>query len=434
MGVCCRAGGGGSFVRVRTLGFAVEYAGIRVRETTTAEETIALVSSKLRLDSSDRARRRIVMVYPLRGDRARRGMARWRVRTLRGEEALLPLRQRASASRRSSQHDGSVALEPLRDEVRFYLHDESSTPLDLFELPKGEDASGSESSDDERAPEARFVGDRAMLPNRDSVTLVGSLLKRSATDPNLWRRRRCVIADDRLFYWRETVIPPLHEPSETRAPVAESAILPKKPSRTSGGKQQGTSNRGVETSANGEPPLVSARDYEIDRVARSRCASIPLASNQATEIVGKRDVPHGIEINTTSKTLVFRAESRAQQLNWLQHLNDAVEIATQNEYITIADHIISDEQSRRVGADLKAAMAEIENDFRIDDADGDSSEYTDALVGLNLDFNDGDLVRKVAQSIMEAEKKFRETAPPCDGDDQYNRNSQDETAPAPSSS
>ena len=56
----------GAFVRVRTLGFAVEYAGIRVREGTTASETVNLVASKLRLDAAERRSRQLVAVYPVR--------------------------------------------------------------------------------------------------------------------------------------------------------------------------------------------------------------------------------------------------------------------------------------------------------------------------------------------------------------------------------
>lgn len=292
-------------MRVRTLGFAVEYAGIRVRETTTADETIALVSSKLRLDSNERARRKMVMVYPLRSERARRGFARWRVRTLRGDEALLPLRRRRRA-------------EGAEKEVRFYLHDELSTPLDVCELPKDEDASGSESSEDERPPNAKFVGDRNLLASRRGVDWQGTLLKRSEQDPNLWRRRRCVVADDRLFFWRETEAP--------RVSI--------------------------------EDERTTAEEYERDRVARSTCASIPLASNQVTEVVGRRDVPHGVEIATASNTLVFRADDRASQLEWLSRLRSAVEVATQNEYFAIAEHIIEDEHVRKMNADLKKAVDE----------------------------------------------------------------------------
>lgn len=311
--------GSGSFVRVRTLGFAVEYAGIRVRESTTAEETITLVASKLRLDGAERQRRKIVMVYPLLSERARRGRAKWRVRTLRGHEALLPLRRRALSGRKLDEYS--------RDDVRFYLHDESSTPLDLCEFA-GDAASGSESSDDERPPQAKYVGDRGFLENRPHVRIAGTLLKRSDDDANLWRRRRCVVVDDRFWYWRDTVAP-------------------------------------NETATNGDRRKVSPLEYEIDRVARSRCASIPLASNSAKEVTGRRDVPHGIEIATASTTLYFRAETRSSQLEWLKVFNDAIDQATENEYFSLAELIITDEQQRRpANADILRQLRDIERQLQ----------------------------------------------------------------------
>ena len=39
----------GAFIRIRALGHAVAYAGVRVQEGTTAAETIELVATKLRM-------------------------------------------------------------------------------------------------------------------------------------------------------------------------------------------------------------------------------------------------------------------------------------------------------------------------------------------------------------------------------------------------
>ena len=44
------------------------------------------------------------------------------------------------------------------------------------------------------------VVDRRWL--EDDATTVGSLLKLSSRDPNLWRRRTCVVCRDRLWFWR----------------------------------------------------------------------------------------------------------------------------------------------------------------------------------------------------------------------------------------
>lgn len=58
----------GAFIRVRTLGCAVEYAGIRVRDGTTAAEAVELVANRLRLDAGERAGRRLVCARAARAD------------------------------------------------------------------------------------------------------------------------------------------------------------------------------------------------------------------------------------------------------------------------------------------------------------------------------------------------------------------------------
>ena len=432
---------GGSFVRIRTLNFAVEYAGIRVRETTTAEETITLVASKLRLDATERARRKIVMVYPLASDRARRGRARWRIRTLRADEALLPLRRiaaervaarpslfsedftfekargKASPKQSSSYFVPSFASTKAtkapvesrstsegfsREEVRFYLHDESSTPLDASEIPMEEDASGSESSEDERPPDAKFVADRQLLLAKRQTVKVGTLLKRSDSDLNLWRRRKVVLVDDRLWYWRDSPVartwlaPPLADsgtkgasfgevgqantyndshrrfPSEKKtstrgppsgdfSPVTDSkAIDNAQRQKATPPKRRGSdsmlsfaANQQAEKPSQPSRLFFAAEDLEYDRLARSRAASVPLASNVVTEMSNRRDVPFGIKIETASRSLVFRAETRSQQLDWLEKLREGIDIATQNEYIALAELIIADEQKRHIDAEIQ---------------------------------------------------------------------------------
>mmetsp|Transcript_15214 Transcript_15214/g.49574 ORF Transcript_15214/g.49574 Transcript_15214/m.49574 type:complete len:497 (+) Transcript_15214:92-1582(+) len=448
----------GSFVRIRTLNFAVEYAGIRVRETTTAAETIRLVASKLRLDEG--SPRTIVMVSPLATERARRGRARWRIRTLRGDEALLPLRrlaaQRIAASRvdhpprppapeqapapsasssyfsssrtttnarktndgassqqrqtaptttgsspSSSSTGGGLDGAAFREEVRFYLQDEASTPLDATELPENEDASGSESSDDERPPEAKFVADRQLLLAKKHAVKVGTLLKRSEHDPNLWRRRKVVLVDDRLWYWRDAVVPEA-APSLSRGEKNDAPPLEKNKallgattsfhqssslfqgggssfSEVTGDKATPPKRRGSDSMlasfVEGPPnnakrawggPFYDPEDLEYDRLARSRAASAPLASNVVAEITGKRDVPHGIEIATASRSLVFRAENRAQQLDWLEKIREGIEIATQNEYVALAELIIADEQKRQVDADIRHFIHTHQPDWSFD--------------------------------------------------------------------
>ena len=344
----------GAFVRVRTLGFAVEYAGIRVREGTTASETVNLVASKLRLDAAERRSRQLVAVYPVRrrpataggGDdggargarsastAGRGAMAEkviWRVRTLRGDEPLLPVRRRALASAAAQRRrEPRVAPEyaaprEAHDEARFYLHDTAASPLDL-ELPPGDDASGSDTSDDERPPLAKDVVDRAWLFQR--ATKRGSLLKRSERDPNLWRRRTVVLCNDKVWYWRE----PSRLGPGFRPPAAAD---------DSGDDGE----RG--DLADLAPEVAWGLAHDAAAHERSRAASIALASNVVKEVPNRREMPHGFEISTASQAFYFRAASKRDQQEWLAALKEGVELATENELFQFAEMIITDEESRR---------------------------------------------------------------------------------------
>ena len=61
----------GAFIRIRALGHAVAYAGVRVQEGTTAAETIELVAKKLRMSEDERLSKRLVCAYPVERRSAR---------------------------------------------------------------------------------------------------------------------------------------------------------------------------------------------------------------------------------------------------------------------------------------------------------------------------------------------------------------------------
>mgnify|MGYP002879396179 CR=1 FL=1 len=61
----------GAFIRIRALGHAVAYAGVRVQEGTTAAETIELVATKLRMSEDERLSKRLVCAYPVERRSAR---------------------------------------------------------------------------------------------------------------------------------------------------------------------------------------------------------------------------------------------------------------------------------------------------------------------------------------------------------------------------
>ena len=280
----------GAFIRIRALGHAVAYAGVRVQEGTTAAETIELVATKLRMSEDERLSKRLVCAYPVERrsarqplDQPRRENVVWRVRTLLRADSVLAARRKALVAAAGFDVD---------DDVRFYLHDADAPPLD-FELPHADDASGSDASDDE-STKAMAVVDRRWL--EDDVTTVGSLLKLSSRDPNLWRRRTCVVCRDRLWFWRAELAPdPAH-------------VVPE----------------------DGEAPEVAwGRALDAEALERSTCAHVDLAGGHVAEsIFHRRAAPHALDVATATRTWTFRCADQKERAKWLKALRAATAAAT----------------------------------------------------------------------------------------------------------
>ena len=280
----------GAFIRIRALGHAVAYAGVRVQEGTTAAETIELVAKKLRMSEDERLSKRLVCAYPVERrsarqplDQPRRENVVWRVRTLLRADSVLAARRKALVAAAGFDVD---------DDVRFYLHDADAPPLD-FELPPADDASGSDASDDE-STKAMAVVDRRWL--EDDATTVGSLLKLSSRDPNLWRRRTCVVCRDRLWFWRAELAPdPAH-------------VVPEE----------------------GEAPEVAwGRALDAEALERSTCAHVDLAGGHVAEsIFHRRAAPHALDVATATRTWTFRCADQKERAKWLKALRAATAAAT----------------------------------------------------------------------------------------------------------
>ena len=68
--------------------------------------------------------------------------------------------------------------------------------------PSNQDTSGSEASDDESGDRIR-PQDLAHLSDDNCTRCAGFLLKQSQCDPNLWRKRFCILAGDRFWYMKK---------------------------------------------------------------------------------------------------------------------------------------------------------------------------------------------------------------------------------------
>ena len=205
------------------------------------------------------------------------------MRTLLRADSVLAARRKALLAAEGFDVD---------DDVRFYLHDADAPPLD-FELPHADDASGSDASDDE-STKAMAVVDRRWL--EDDATTVGSLLKLSSRDPNLWRRRTCVVCRDRLWFWRAELAPdPAH-------------VVPEE----------------------GEAPEVAwGRALDAEALERSTCAHVDLAGGHVAEsIFHRRAAPHALDVATATRTWTFRCADQKERAKWLKALRAATAAAT----------------------------------------------------------------------------------------------------------
>ena len=100
-----------------------------------------------------------------------------------------------------------------------------------------------------------------------------------------------------------------------------------------------------------------SRQAHARRYERATAASIPLASNDVTEVSDRRAMPHALEVSTPARSFYFRCASRRDQQEWHAALKDGVELATENEHRPRRPRFIRRSRRRR-GRDADRAFAE----------------------------------------------------------------------------
>jgi hypothetical protein len=56
---------------------------------------------------------------------------------------------------------------------------------------------------------------------------------------------------------------------------------------------------------------------------------------------------HAFEVQASQRSVTLRALSRVQQMQWLHALAAVVQLATENDLLRVAEHIIGDEEHAR---------------------------------------------------------------------------------------
>lgn len=221
------------------------------------------------------------------------------VRTLRSGEVLHEARFELLSRIYGEAYSSDAQRQQfLNRRVRWFLKDRRTTPLNLGEGYM----SGAESSDDEASFPWRDLGHlRSSGGDRDGI-YSGFLMKRSGKDVNVWRRRYCILTEDKLWFLKSR-----RAERRSRAPFVS---------------------------------LVNMR-HAIGEPDAQEC------------------VPFGLELHTAHRSFVFRAYTREDQGKWLQWLRRVTEVNTTNEYIALAEHMVQDgarAAHRRMEATLEGAV------------------------------------------------------------------------------
>ncbi|GMH60340.1 hypothetical protein TL16_g03025 [Triparma laevis f. inornata] len=127
-----------------------------------------------------------------------------------------------------------------------------------------------------------------IIPSRAAFIKCGFLLNQSHHDPNVWRRKWCILTDDKLW-------------------------------------------------------IISR--LRCKRSRRSRC--IPLIRNTVKGSNPVFNIPHGIEVCTPRKAHIFMAESKSEQQSWIRVMEKRIEISSENNFIELAELIVNEEETAR---------------------------------------------------------------------------------------
>mmetsp|Transcript_12942 Transcript_12942/g.17353 ORF Transcript_12942/g.17353 Transcript_12942/m.17353 type:complete len:907 (+) Transcript_12942:153-2873(+) len=176
----------------------------------------------------------------------------------------------------------------------------------------------------------------------DNHCVSGYLLCRSKRDPCVWKRVHCVLTDDKLWYVSRMKD---LDGVETARDVEETE-QPSLPNRGRGRKQV---------------PRVGK--HHVIRLSRSlliQPSNVSKGNMIEHDLLQLSRAPYSFEICTAKGTShVFRAKSRAVQLRWIQCLSDRIVQCHENNYMELAELIVSEETNARWGRMESASVSPV---------------------------------------------------------------------------
>mmetsp|Transcript_8251 Transcript_8251/g.24802 ORF Transcript_8251/g.24802 Transcript_8251/m.24802 type:complete len:1111 (-) Transcript_8251:334-3666(-) len=183
----------------------------------------------------------------------------------------------------------------------------------------------------------------------DGQCVSGYLLKRSRSDPNVWRRVHCVLIDDQLWYVSRVY--PLdneNQPDESSGNLGKSSHLSCPFDRDGIPSSSLEHKQHFSTLSNGQAlPRKQKRigRHRVVRLTRSLLVESDPASRDATPL---SRTPHAFEICTSRGDMhVFRAMRRSVQQRWADCLCSRIVRGHEDKFMEMADLIVTEETCAR---------------------------------------------------------------------------------------
>jgi hypothetical protein len=80
---------------------------------------------------------------------------------------------------------------------------------------------------------------------------------------------------------------------------------------------------------------------------KNRSFAIPLVRSTIKELDAVRNIPFGFEVHTPRKCYVFRCADKTEQSTWLRTMARRIEVSSENNFIELAEIIVTEEETSR---------------------------------------------------------------------------------------
>ena len=271
---------------------------------TKADELCAVIAHKLALTPAEIPLHHLILVFTVVGWTSRKHHT---IKTLVADDTVLNVLEEVTL-KQNTKHDNLEGK--LNTYATWHYKDSLSHPLDA-DFDPDDDASGNSTSEEE---EEISLSDVSYLRQNDRK---GFMLKKSSKDPNLWRRRYCILTDQLWCIDAKRSIP-----RATSIDIFNNITL-----------------------ANNHTVEIPHSFALVRKQRRDRSSSGGTSSDQ-------RVVLHDH---------YFRVQSEVSMASWMDELRLRIVLNRENEVMVLAEQIICDEEKSRYCKIAKAVKPLTDN-------------------------------------------------------------------------